>query len=718
MDSIPSFKIKKFLAEGGKGVVLDKSIFYLTLNTGLEPKDNWKTYLQAYQTFAPLTTAIDCMTETSMQDFRIECDDDMKKTIVEDMVERTNLRQLIIAIAKNMLIFGNCFVEVVKDGSGIQELKVLPTLTMRVKVKPTGEIEGYQQGDASSGVSFSTEDIVHFAHNRLDSSPYGNSIIKPMVNDINAFITAKINMDAIMQRYSAPMVHVSIGSMEKGIYPTQNDIDSWSSDLENIYANTSWVTGPECSMEVIGANGKAMDTTGMLNILRDQIIMGLQVPRDMLGLPEGSNKGQAGITYDAFQVRMRTLQSEIKRPIELQLFTTELGISNPTIEEADKNQAPKDGQKPKDIQAPDGSQDVDGMEDETALEKQIPKVMFGAVEEEDEQKKIDTILSLKNNKLITMRKAITLLPMEYQEDEAGIRQLEDEKQAEIDMRQQNFGTAPSDKNSPFDPKSKEHSHVHEGLRNLEMPKDHRWVRSALKIERNYASHLTRQLSESVSFIKDNLVTKDKLESFKKEFLEKLDTPNTVKEQVKKIPMNEIDSALNNFYSESRSQGSEYPKEAFRKGFEKAGSDAKVQVIFNVKDYDAIEYFQDKNNDLLLGASAEIKSRLKTQLRLGIEKGETIEQIRERIDIVEETYAGRLETIARTEVQNAVNTGRLHGYQEANVEEVEYLAADNACEECASKDGEIMSVEEAMGMIPIHPNCRCTWAAIIREAASV
>lgn len=33
--------------------------------------------------------------------------------------------------------------------------------------------------------------------------------------------------------------------------------------------------------------------------------------------------------------------------------------------------------------------------------------------------------------------------------------------------------------------------------------------------------------------------------------------------------------------------------------------------------------------------------------------------------------------------------------------------DSVCEECWEWDGEIVSLEEALDILPIHPNCRCT-----------
>jgi len=71
-------------------------------------------------------------------------------------------------------------------------------------------------------------------------------------------------------------------------------------------------------------------------------------------------------------------------------------------------------------------------------------------------------------------------------------------------------------------------------------------------------------------------------------------------------------------------------------------------------------------------------------------------------------------IARTETIAAHAEGQLDAYTRLGVEEVGILAEwstagdDKVCELCAPMEGVVMTVEEARGLIPRHPNCRCMW----------
>jgi SPP1 gp7 family putative phage head morphogenesis protein len=82
-------------------------------------------------------------------------------------------------------------------------------------------------------------------------------------------------------------------------------------------------------------------------------------------------------------------------------------------------------------------------------------------------------------------------------------------------------------------------------------------------------------------------------------------------------------------------------------------------------------------------------------------------------------------LARTEIISAHAEASLNSYEEAGLEGVnvkaEVLTAgdDRVCEICADlEDGGPYSMDEARGLIPAHPNCRCVLTPIIDNADEV
>lgn len=96
------------------------------------------------------------------------------------------------------------------------------------------------------------------------------------------------------------------------------------------------------------------------------------------------------------------------------------------------------------------------------------------------------------------------------------------------------------------------------------------------------------------------------------------------------------------------------------------------------------------------------------------------ELEDRVDKIGIT---RARTLVRTEVIGAHAEAALNTYEEAGLEgvtaDVEFATAgDNAvCPECQDLQGTVYTIDEARGVIPVHPNCRCAWIPVVQSAAN-
>jgi len=70
-------------------------------------------------------------------------------------------------------------------------------------------------------------------------------------------------------------------------------------------------------------------------------------------------------------------------------------------------------------------------------------------------------------------------------------------------------------------------------------------------------------------------------------------------------------------------------------------------------------------------------------------------------------------LARTELSHIYNQSAIDKYTDSGITKVQYLTArdERTCETCQSLEGKIFPIEDAP-TIPRHPNCLCTWLAVI------
>lgn len=119
----------------------------------------------------------------------------------------------------------------------------------------------------------------------------------------------------------------------------------------------------------------------------------------------------------------------------------------------------------------------------------------------------------------------------------------------------------------------------------------------------------------------------------------------------------------------------------------------------------------RNFGALKGMNEATANQMRRVLSEGLASGrgprDLAEDLADRVDAVGITRAN---TIARTEVMYSHNRARATEWDRAGIQKVDILLAGDACELCvALKAGEPYSIEEAPGLLPQHPNCRCSIA---------
>ncbi len=110
-------------------------------------------------------------------------------------------------------------------------------------------------------------------------------------------------------------------------------------------------------------------------------------------------------------------------------------------------------------------------------------------------------------------------------------------------------------------------------------------------------------------------------------------------------------------------------------------------------------------------SAQIAA-IKKAIREGFEAGDSIGELELRLAQIFEATAVRYEVIARTEIIRSLTQGRLWEYRRLGVQRVVFMATpdERTSPTCWNLDGREFSLNASYGIIPVHPNCRCTFVA--------
>ncbi|KAF5070541.1 Phage Mu protein F like protein [anaerobic digester metagenome] len=98
---------------------------------------------------------------------------------------------------------------------------------------------------------------------------------------------------------------------------------------------------------------------------------------------------------------------------------------------------------------------------------------------------------------------------------------------------------------------------------------------------------------------------------------------------------------------------------------------------------------------------------------GISAGKTITEMAVKLDGMMSNGLYNAYRLVRTETMHYLNQATLMAYKDRGVKRVEYLAAldERTCETCGPLNGKTYAISRAP-ILPIHPNCRCTYIPVI------
>lgn len=203
-----------------------------------------------------------------------------------------------------------------EEGTVLMNIKVLDPLHMRVRADSLGNIYGYLQILSSPPVAFAPSKIAQYKWNPT-STPYESAY---GTSDLQALIRTEYLMRAVENNlYIAGHAIVKTPVIYKPFQTSATDIYIPSDDeVSRMQAyNSERKSGDDVialSMDVIPFDLPGKSLQAMLDFyekLREDRYVALGVPRNILGIPEGSSHTTAAVNQDMFIVKVHGIQGKI-----------------------------------------------------------------------------------------------------------------------------------------------------------------------------------------------------------------------------------------------------------------------------------------------------------------------------------------------------------------------------------------------------------------------
>ncbi|MFT5872849.1 MAG: hypothetical protein ACI8WT_001787 [Clostridium sp.] len=136
-------------------------------------------------------------------------------------------------------------------------------------------------------------------------------------------------------------------------------------------------------------------------------------------------------------------------------------------------------------------------------------------------------------------------------------------------------------------------------------------------------------------------------------------------------------------------------------------DKTINDSINTKIKGKTAYDRNKDNKTIF------INKFKKDIKKDLVMGSSIEIINKTIDKVFQSGVSRTDRLVDNEISRIFNISILLGYKDMYIDKVVYNSTldVNSCEECMSRDGEIVNIEDADDL-PAHIRCNCFYSCLI------
>lgn len=226
----------------------------------------------------------------------IVSDDERVPDIFEDLATRVDLKNRLIDLLKNAMVYGPAYAEIVfegddtpasqppKEGLHIAAVELIGPKTIKPvwDDDPTSETYGqllyFEQDPAAPSikpVKLHPSRVVYFAYDTLGDGRRPVGVVEPMLH----VIESKITLDKVAGRIPKKVLSQVILAKIEGA--TQEELDAWAEALKNM-SEVGLFVGTEAHDIKVESTGKALDIKAYSEHLIYQIAGGVGVPYTVL----------------------------------------------------------------------------------------------------------------------------------------------------------------------------------------------------------------------------------------------------------------------------------------------------------------------------------------------------------------------------------------------------------------------------------------------------
>jgi hypothetical protein len=248
---------------------------------------------------------------------------------LKQLVETSRFESELVDWVWHALVDGTGFLEIVVENDHFRP-KVLPTEQMEIDRDEFGNPTQYvQEPSGGDNVTFEPHEVAVLRFHRHPGESFGRSIIEQVQEQADMLRDMELDMARFVATKAYPPIVWKCGTEDRPW--SQDQIDQWLTELENIQPDSMLAVGHDVEHEVAGVTSTSSSTGAMrleetFKHLMRRIATGVGIPADLLNVDTLSgNELQAAMPK--FDRRIQRYRNIIKQAVRYQIFPSILADS-------------------------------------------------------------------------------------------------------------------------------------------------------------------------------------------------------------------------------------------------------------------------------------------------------------------------------------------------------------------------------------------------------
>ncbi len=257
-----------------------------------------------------------------------------------EVAMKKSFQDFLVDVADQLVKFGNVFIA--KSRGPLQEYfpgrlyppenknpvigyYIIPTERVEIMRNKNNKVLWYRQrtdmtglGSTDQSPRWNADDVIHISSDRKPGRVFGTPFMVSAMDDIIALRQIEEDIQNLVHRELFPLYKFKVGTDDQPA--TDEELDKAANEIEGLRSEGALIMSNRHDVDVLGANGNALDASKYLDHFKERVAIGLGVYPHHLGMTSNASQAMTDRLDIALYDKIKEYQRKFEDAMRLHIF--------------------------------------------------------------------------------------------------------------------------------------------------------------------------------------------------------------------------------------------------------------------------------------------------------------------------------------------------------------------------------------------------------------